>query len=314
MLLRSNAWFQEEGTAEGADATEPTTDPMALADNTIERIQKWFSEPDAFVQDLTDFASAWGPKLLGAIAVYVIGMWIARIVRGVVRKALGRAKAEPMLASFVANIVHIGLIVFVVILVLGTLGIPTTGFAAIIAAAGFAIGFALQGSLGNFASGVMILIFKPFQPGDYIEGAGHGGSVEDVGIFMTILKTPDNKKIIVPNGELTASSLVNYSANPTRRIDMVFGIGYDDDIDEARGVLRRLVEADERILKDPEPQIAVLELGDSSVNFVCRPWVHSSDYWPVKFELTEKVKKEFDAVGISIPYPQRDVHLHEAGV
>lgn len=306
--------FQDDAPAEApaeetAEGTVDTT--MEAAQNTIERIQAWFTNPQTFLDDLSDFGSAWGPKLLGAVAVYVIGMWIARIIRGVVKKALMRAKSEEMLANFVANMVHIGLIVFVVIMVMGTIGIPTTGFAAIIAAAGFAVGFALQGSLGNFASGVMVMIFKPFKPGDFIEGAGHAGVVEDVGIFATIMKTGDNKKIIVPNGELTDSSLVNYSANPTRRIDMVFGIGYDDDIDKARDVLTRIVEADERILKDPAPQIAVSELADSSVNFVCRPWVNSADYWAVKFDTTERVKKEFDAAGLSIPYPQRDVHMHE---
>ena len=216
-----------------------------------------------------------------------------------------------MLAGFIANLVHIALKVLVVIFVLGTLGIPTTGFAAIIAAAGFAIGFALQGSLGNFAAGVMVMIFKPFKVGDYIEGAGHAGSVEDVGIFATIMKTPDNKRIIIPNGELTASSLVNYSANPTRRVDMVFGIGYTDDIDEARSVLQAIIDADPRVLKDPAPTIAVSELADSSVNFVCRPWVESDDYWDVLFDVTEKVKKEFDKKGISIPFPQQDVHMHQ---
>ena len=299
---------EEAGSETAEDSVEQTQE---VAQNTIERVKGWFDDPQNLVSDLTDFASVWGPKLLGAIAVWVIGMWIARAIRSAVRRTLMRTKSDEMLANFIANLVHIALKVLVVIFVLGTLGIPTTGFAAIIAAAGFAIGFALQGSLGNFAAGVMVMIFKPFKVGDYIEGAGHAGTVESVGIFATIMKTPDNKRIIIPNGELTASSLVNYSANPTRRVDLVFGIGYSDDIDKARSVMHEIITADSRILKDPEPTIAVSELADSSVNFVCRPWVKVEDYWGVLFDVTEKVKKEFDKQGISIPFPQQDVHMHE---
>ena len=306
MLLLPN-WRQEDADAADAAADEA----MPTADSLWDKIQAWMDNPDLLKDDALDLAFTWGPILIKAILVYIVGMWLAKVIRGIVTKAMGRAKAEPMLANFIANIVHIALVVFVWISVLGTLGISTTGFAAIIAAAGFAVGFALQGSLGNFASGVMVMIFKPFKPGDFIEGAGHAGVVEDVGIFATIMKTGDNKKIIVPNGELTASSLVNYSANPTRRVDMVFGIGYDDDIDKARDVLHKIVAADERILKDPPVTIAVSELADSSVNFVCRPWVNSADYWGVMFDTTETVKKEFDKAGLSIPYPQSDVHMHE---
>jgi small conductance mechanosensitive channel len=295
----------QEKAAESVDEAE------ALARNTIERIKGWFTDPVTLKDDVLDFVSAWGPKVLGALVVFFIGMWLARRVRNLVRGTMTRAKMDAMLANFIANLVHIALVVFIVIFAMGTLGIPTTGFAAVIAAAGFAIGFAMQGSLGNLAAGVMIMVFKPFRPGDWIEGAGHSGAVEDVGIFATTMKTGDNKRIIIPNNELTASSLVNYSTNPTRRVDMVFGISYGDDIDKARDILNSVLAADERILADPAPVVAVSELADSSVNFICRPWVNSPDYWNVRFAVTENVKKAFDKAGITIPFPQQDVYMHQ---
>jgi small conductance mechanosensitive channel len=201
--------------------------------------------------------------------------------------------------------------VFVIIAAINTLGVQTTSFIAVIGAAGLAIGFALQGSLANFASGVMLIIFRPFKAGDFVEAGGTSGAVEAIHIFNTVLKTPDNKKVIIPNSKVTGDNIVNYSAKDTRRVDLVFGIGYEDDIRKAKQTLEQIVASDERVLKDPAPTIAVSELGDSSVNFVVRPWVNTADYWSVYFDLTEKVKLTFDDQGISIPFPQTDVHLHK---
>jgi small conductance mechanosensitive channel len=200
---------------------------------------------------------------------------------------------------------------FVIVAAIGTLGVQTTSFVAVLGAAGLAVGFALQGSLSNFAAGVMLIVFRPFKAGDYVEAGGTAGSVQEVSIFTTVMKTPDNKKVIIPNSQITGGSITNYSAMETRRVDMVFGIGYGDNIKQAKDTLEQILAADERILKDPAPTIAVSELADSSVNFVVRPWVKTADYWAVYFDLTEKVKLTFDEKGISIPFPQQDVHMHQ---
>jgi len=201
--------------------------------------------------------------------------------------------------------------IFVVLAALSQLGIQTTSFIAILGAAGLAVGLALQGSLANFASGFLMIIFRPIRVGDFIEGAGTAGTVEEIAIFTTTLVTPDNKTVIVPNGSLTGDNIVNWTLKGTRRVDMTMGIGYDDDIDKARQIMQDVMANDDRILKDPAPQIAVVELADSSVNFVVRPWAKASDYWGVYMTTTENIKKAFDANGISIPYPQRDVHVFE---
>jgi small conductance mechanosensitive channel len=210
--------------------------------------------------------------------------------------------------------VYYALLTFVILAALSQIGIQTTSFIAVIGAAGLAVGLALQGSLANFAAGFLLIMFRPFKVGDFIEGAGVMGTVESLQIFTTQLRTPDNKKIIIPNASLTGDNIVNWSATGTRRVDMVFGIGYDDDIDRAKQVINEIIAADERILKDPKPQVAVSELADSSVNFVARPWVKTGDYWSVFFDTTEAVKKRFDAEGISIPYPQSDVHVYQQTV
>jgi small conductance mechanosensitive channel len=202
------------------------------------------------------------------------------------------------------------LIIFVVIAALGQLGIQTASFVAIVGAAGLAIGLALQGSLANFAAGVLILIFRPFEVGDFVEVAGVSGAVQNIQIFTTELHTPDNKKVIVPNGGVISGNITNYSANNTRRVDLVFGIGYSEDIDVAKTLLQTVLAAEPKVLQDPAPTIGVVELADSSVNLVCRPWVNTADYWDVYFNVTEAVKKALDAGGISIPFPQRDLHLH----
>lgn len=259
---------------------------------------------------LTQYASLYGLKLLGALAIFFIGKWAVRMGSNLCKKLMEKANVDKTLVSFGGNIVYALGLTFVVIAAIGQLGVQTTSLAAIIAAAGLAIGLALQGSLSNLAAGVMIILFRPFRVGNYVEAAGTAGTVHDLNIFTTTLKTPDNKIIIVPNSKITDGNITNYSAQNQRRVDMVFGIGYGDDIKKAKEILHAIADADERILKDPEVQIAVSELGESSVNFVMRPWVKSGDFWDVKFDVTEKVKMEFDKNGISIPFPQRDVHVH----
>jgi small conductance mechanosensitive channel len=257
--------------------------------------------------------TVYGLKVLAALAIFIIGRWVAKGVRKLVDRLMTKSNVDPTLVSFTANLAYIGLLAFIVIAALGQMGIQTTSFIAILGAAGLAIGLALQGSLSNFAAGFLLIIFRPFKVGDLIEGAGVFGVVEAIQIFTTQLKTADNKTVIVPNAKLTDDNIVNWTVKGTRRVDMVFGIGYEDDIDKARSLMADIVAADDRILKNPEPQSAVSELADSSVNFVVRPWVKVNDYWGVYFDLTEKIKKAFDTNGVSIPFPQRDVHVYQHG-
>ncbi|MEJ2247565.1 MAG: mechanosensitive ion channel [Acidobacteriota bacterium] len=250
-------------------------------------------------------------NIVFALIILIVGRIIVGILTRVVRRLMVRNKIEEILTKFVVSLTKIALLTFVVIAAIRQLGVETNSFVAIIGAAGLAVGFALQGTLANFAAGVMLIIFKPFKAGDFIEGGGSAGTVDAVQIFNTILKSPDNRKIIIPNSKLTGDNIINYSAMEQRRIDLVFGIGYDDDIKKAKATLEKILSEDERVLKDPAPTVAVLELGDSSINFVVRPWVKTSDYWAVYFDVTEKVKLTFDNEGISIPFPQRDIHLYE---
>ena len=259
---------------------------------------------------VVELLTVYGLKVLAAIVVFIVGRWVAKILTRIMKKMMTRSSVDPTIVSFTVNIVYLSLLTFVVLAALGQLGIQTTSFIAIIGAAGLAIGLALQGSLANFAAGFLMIIFKPFKVGDFIEGAGVAGTVESIQIFTTELKTPDNKTVIIPNAKLTADNITNYSTTGTRRVDMAFGIGYADDIDAARNAIIELLEKDARILKDPPMTIAVSELADSSVNFVVRPWVKSEDYWGVYFDITENVKKRFDSDSISIPFPQQDVHLY----
>lgn len=253
----------------------------------------------------------YGLQVLGALATLVIGIWIAKLLAKSLGKVLNKREVDPTLVKFLVSLAKIGLITFVMISAAAQIGIQTASFVAIIGAAGLAIGFALQGSLSNLAAGVMLIIFKPVKVGDYIEGGGAAGSVEAVGIFITTLLTPDNKVVYIPNSTLTGGNITNYSAKDTRRVDMVFGIGYSDDIDKAKKVIDEVLSADDRVLKDPAPQIVVSELADSSVNFNVRPWVKTADYWGLYFDTTETIKKKFDEQNISIPFPQRDVHMHQ---
>ncbi len=252
-----------------------------------------------------------GIRIVMALLVFYVGRAVARaIVRGVDKLTEGRL--DDSLRKFVRSVLHGMLLAVVVIAALERLGVQTTAAVAILGAAGLAIGLSLQGTLGNFAAGVMIILFRPYKIGDVICAGGYTGKVEGIEVFSTILLTPDNRKIIIPNGQIAGGSVENYSAMPTRRVDLVFGIGYDDDIRKAKEILESLVAADERILKEPSPVIALGELADSSVNFVVRPWVNSADYWAVLWDMNESVKLRFDEEGISIPYPQQDVHMHNA--
>lgn len=262
-------------------------------------------------QKLLDLISLYGPKILVALLIVVIGRIVVGMVTSFVRKIMLKANMDETLTKFIASIVKIFLLVVVFIAALNYLGVETTSLVAIVGAAGLAIGLALQGSLANFAAGVMLIIFRPFKAGDFVEAGGATGSVEEIKIFNSVMKTPDNKIIIIPNSNIIGSNITNYSAMDTRRVDMVFGIGYDDDLKKAKDILNRMIKEDSRVLTDPEPVVAVSELADSSVNFVVRPWVKSSDYWGLFFDFQEKVKVTFDAEGISIPYPQQDVHMHQ---
>ncbi len=258
-----------------------------------------------------ELTTVYGLKLIGAILIFIIGRIAAKVFGKIVEKVMNSRKIDPTIVNFVGNLTYIALLAFVIIAALSQLGIQTTSFVAILGAAGLAIGLALQGSLANFASGFLMIIFRPFKVGDYIEGAGTAGIVENIQIFTTQLKTPDNKTVIIPNSSLTGGNIVNWTAKGTRRVDLTAGIGYDDDIDKAKSILMNILQNDPRVLKDPAPTVAVAELADSSVNFVVRPWVAIEDYWDVYFDTTEKIKKEFDKSGVSIPYPQQDVHIHE---
>jgi small conductance mechanosensitive channel len=258
-----------------------------------------------------ELITIYGLKVLAAIAIFVVGRWVAKIVSNVIRRMMQKSGVDETVLKFVGSMAYIALMAFVVLAALSQLGIQTTSFIAVLGAAGLAIGLALQGSLSNFAAGFLMIIFRPIRVGDVIEGAGTAGKVEEISIFTTTLVTPDNKTVIIPNASLTGDNIVNWTLKGTRRVDLVMGIGYDDDIDKAKQIMAGILAEDERILKDPEPQIAMVELADSSVNFVVRPWVNASDYWGVYMDTTEKIKKAFDANGISIPYPQRDVHVYK---
>ena len=265
---------------------------------------------DLSMEQIVELVSTYGLKLLSAIVIFYIGKWLARRLSNLVSRMMERSGTDRTLVSFVGSLTYVGLFAFVVIAALAQLGIQTASFVAIVGAAGLAIGLALQGSLSNFAAGVMLILFKPFKVGDYVEAGGTAGTVEEIMIFSTKMTTPDNKTIYIPNGAVYGSTITNYSEKPTRRVDLVFGCGYGDDIQRVKALLHEIVAADDRILKEPAPTVALVELADSSVNFVVRPWVNAADYWGVYFDLHEQVKLRFDAEGLSIPYPQQDVHMH----
>ncbi|TVR35597.1 MAG: mechanosensitive ion channel family protein [Balneolaceae bacterium] len=259
--------------------------------------------------DFVGIVIKYGPNLLFAILTLVVGLWIVKFIVSGVRKGMDKSETDKTLRSFLISLVSVLLKILVYITALGMLGVEMTSFIAILAAAGLAVGLALSGTLQNFAGGVMILFFKPFKVGHFIDAQGHMGTVKEIQIFVTILTTPDNKTVIIPNGPLATGSMTNFSREPRRRVDWTFGIGYGDDLDKAYEVLKSLLSQDERILSEPEPFMALKELGDSSVDITVRAWVEAADYWGVFFRMNEEVYKTFDKEGLSIPFPQHDVHL-----
>ncbi len=258
---------------------------------------------------LAFFFATYGLKIVGAIIILVLGRIAAGLSKKIVDKMLQKTKTDPAVISFVSGLVYVLVLVFAVLAALAKFGIQTASFVAVLGAAGFAIGFALQGSLANFAAGVLILVLRPFRVGDFIEAAGVAGVVKEIQLFTTVIATVDNIKIIVPNGKLFGDIVKNVTGYDTRRVDLIVGIGYTSDIQKAYDVISNILKQDERVLDEPAPQIAVAELADSSVNLVVRPWVKKEDYWDVKFDLTRKIKEEFDANGIEIPFPQRVIHM-----
>lgn len=300
----------ENGGGGGTAPVEEEVVEPALADvPSATDLEAW----KEYLQEGIDKLVDWLPNLAGALVILLIGWLIAKIVRSAVSKALGKFDVDPTLGKFASSLLYMALMTFVWIAVLGRLGVNTGSFVAILGAATFAIGFALQGSLSNFAAGVMMMIFRPITVGDLVEAGGVLGTVHEIGVFATIIHTLENKKAIVANGTITADNIINYSANGTIRVDMTFGIGYGDDMDKAIKIMMDILKNDQRVLKDPAPTVACSEHGDSSVNFVCRPYVHPDHYWDVWFDTHKAVKEQFDKASIEIPFPQRDVHMHQAG-
>lgn len=253
---------------------------------------------------------SWGGKIVAALLVFLIGKWVASRITILVVKILEKKNVDVTLIRFLRGIIYYALLIAVLIAAAGQLGIQTTSFLAILGAASLAVGLALKDSLANFSSGVMLILFRPFRVGDWVQVGSEAGTVQEISVFSTILHTGDNQKKIIPNGAIANNTITNVTANATRRIDLVIGISYDDDIDKAKQVLAKILDGEKRILPEPAPLIAVSALADSSVNLAVRPWVRTADYWSVYFSLTETIKKTFDEENITIPYPQRDIHLH----
>lgn len=265
-----------------------------------------------YLSTAQEIITEFGLNLIAAIIIFVLGQWAAGMIRGIVKRMMARRGVDVTLISFTSMLVYYAVLAFVIVAALNRLGIQTASFIAVLGAAGLAIGLALQGSLSNFAAGVLMLIFRPFKVGDFIEGGGTMGTVEEIQLFTTKLATPDNRVVIVPNGSLNNGNITNFSARDKRRMDMQFGIGYSDDINKAKQVILDELQKETRLLKDPAPVIGLLELADSSVNLAVRPWVRTADYWDVFFDLQENIKKRLDAEGINIPFPQRDVHIFQS--
>ncbi|HKJ79092.1 MAG TPA: mechanosensitive ion channel domain-containing protein [Prolixibacteraceae bacterium] len=262
-------------------------------------------------QNIYDAVLLYGLRLVGAIITLIIGWWVIKIIQRTLRKNFEKREMEQSLRGFLNSLIGVLLKTMLLISVVGMMGVEMTSFIAVLGAVGLAIGMALSGTLQNFAGGVMILLFKPFKAGDYIQAQGHSGTVNEIQIFNTILKSPDNKTIIIPNGGLSTGSMINFSTEPRRRVDFVFGIGYGDEVQKAKQVLTELINSDSRILKEPSPFIALTELGDSSVNLVVRVWAEAKDYWAIYFDMNENVYNAFNKAGLNIPFPQMDVHLHK---
>nr|WP_101759785.1 mechanosensitive ion channel domain-containing protein [Oceanicoccus sp. KOV_DT_Chl] len=266
---------------------------------------------DKIVEDAPDLAVTYGVQIVTAIIIFLIGKWLAKKISAVIVGGMEKNNVDKTICKFVGSIITTVLYALVIISALGQLGIETASFVAIVGAAGLAVGFALQGSLSNFASGVLLILFRPIRAGDFVEAGGEAGVISEVGIFATVMKTGDNKIIIIPNSKIMGGNITNYSMEPTRRIDMIVGIGYDADLLKAKQLIEDIMAKEERVLAEPQVTIGVAELADSSVNFVVRPWVNSADYWPTKFALLETIKLRFDEEGITIPFPQMDIHIQQ---
>jgi small conductance mechanosensitive channel len=271
------------------------------------------TSPQHIIEAIKEFlvtkGTAFALDLLAAILIFVIGRWVAKWVSILIGKVMTKARVEQILVSFVQHLSYFGLLAFVIIAALDRVGIKLTAAIAVLGAAALAVAFALQGSLSNFAAGILMVIFKPFKVGDLVAVAGVQGTVQEIQVLNTVLNSPDNVRIIIPNAQVTGGTISNYTANATRRIDLTIGVSYDDDLKKAKQVIESVLGADARILKNPAPTVAVYELGDSSVNFVVRPWVKPVDYWDVYFDVTAKVKVALEANGITIPFPQQDVNI-----
>jgi len=266
---------------------------------------------NVWIQKLYDIALTYGLKIIMAILVLIVGLWITKILCRSTKKFMESKKVDVSLAPFLISVMSMLLKLVVVISALAIVGIEMTTLVAMLGAIGLAIGMALSGTLQNFAGGIVILVLKPYRVGHFIEVSGFMGTVKEIQIFSTLVHTPDNKVVVIPNGQLATGTLVNYSKLPTRRVDFVFGIGYEDSMDEAKSIIAKIAKENPKVLENPEPFVAVSALGDSSVDITLRVWVKSSDYWDVHFYMYEQVKKGLDAAGISIPFPQRDVHIYE---
>jgi small conductance mechanosensitive channel len=283
--------------------TNAVQDAMANVQGMFESTPEWI----ATAQELL---AKFGLKIIAAILIFFIGRWIAKLLRTLLQKAMERAKVDAAIVGFTCSLAHAALMVFIILAALGVVGIPVTSFIAVLGAAGLAVGLALQGPLANFAAGVLILLFRPFKVGDFIEGGGATGGVKEIHIFTTTITTPDNKRVIIPNAKVMGDNITNYSAEGTRRLDLTACISYGDDIDKAKAAMMDLITSDPRVLKDPAPLVGVLAMNDSSIDLAVRPWVKVSDYWDAFFALNEAIKKRLEAEGCTIPFPQRDVHIY----
>lgn len=268
------------------------------------------STASEWITTVQELLAKFGLKIIAAIAIFIIGRWAAKLLKNVLQKTLECAKVDHALVGFTCSLVHAGLMIFVILAALGQVGVETTSFIAVLGAAGLAVGLALQGSLSNFAAGVLILIFRPFKVGDFVEGGGATGVIKEIHIFTTTMNTPDNKRVIIPNSKMMGDNIINYSAEGTRRLDLVACISYSDDIDKAKAAMMDVVKNNSLVLAEPAPLVGVLAMNDSSIDLAVRPWVNVPDYWPAFFALNEAIKKRLEAEGCTIPFPQRDVHIY----
>jgi len=282
-----------------------------VAQRAINNVQEMLSSTPEWVETAQELLTKFGMKVVAAILIFVVGRWVAKLVHKLLQKMMERAKVDAAVVSFTCSLAHAGLMVFVILAALGQVGIQTTSFIAVLGAAGLAVGLALQGSLANFASGVLIIIFRPFKAGDYVSGGGTEGVVKTIHIFTTTLVTLDNKRVIVPNAKMMGDNIINFSAEGIRRLDLVGSISYGDSIDTAKAALLDEITKDSRVLKEPAPFVGVQAMSDSSIDLAVRPWVTVGDYWDVFFALNEAIKKRLEAEGLSIPFPQRDVHIYK---